>query len=138
MARKKKPIEVQKFGGIDELGQTKLDGHKHELSSVETQSQTKLEDDTGNGIPVIIRCFTFGANPEAFKDHTPTKQELFDSHKKGIEMHLWRDGMIYYDYVPPRIVMGKDSYQIFIAALPARGNMLHEKPRTLSELAHGE
>lgn len=138
MARKsKKAVDVQKFGGVDELGQTKLNGHQHELSSVEAQSQTSLEQDHGSGIPVIIRCFTYGINPVAFKDHTPTKQELFDNHKRGLEMHLWRDGMIYYDQVPPRIVMGKTQYQIFVAALPAGNNVLLERPQTLSEIAHG-
>lgn len=137
--RSKKSVDVQKFGGIDELGQTQLNGHKHELSSVEAQSQTNLEQDQGEGIPVIIRCFEFGVNLEAFKDHLPTQQELFNSHLKGIEMHLWRDGMVLYDHVQPRIVFNKEKtkYQIFIAALPARGNVLLDKPQTLSEIAHG-
>ncbi len=139
MARKRKTVEVQKFGGVEELGQTKLDGHKHELSSVETQSDTKLESDEGTGIPVVLRTFEFGANAEAFKQHTPTKQELFDSHKKGIEMHLWRDGMIYFDQVKPQILFSRkgDKYKIIIAALPARGQVLLETPQTLSQIAHG-
>ena len=145
--KSKKSVEVQKFGGVDELGQVKLDrkdslsGIKdnYEINSVETQSDTKLEHDEGTGIPVIIRTFEFGANAEAFKDHKPTKQELFDSHQKGIEMHLWRDGMIYFDQVEPQILFSKkgDKYKIIIAALPARGQALLETPQTLSEIANG-
>lgn len=139
MAKSKKSVDVQKFGGVDELGTTKLDGHKHEVSSVETQSETKLEHDTGTGFPVIIRTFEFGVNIEAFKDHTPTKQELFDTHRKGLEMHLWRDGMIYFDQVQPQITFNKKGtkYKIIIAALPASGNVLLETPQTLSQIAHG-
>lgn len=144
--KNKKTLEVQKFGGVDELGQVKLDREKsygikdnYELNSVETQSDTKLEHDEGKGIPVIIRTFEFGTNPEAFKQHTPTKQELFDAHRKGLEMHLWRDGMIYFDEVQPQIIFSKDGtkYQIVIAALPARGQALLETPQTLSQIAHG-
>lgn len=146
MARLKKKLEVQKFGGVDELGQVKLDrkdsfGVKdnYEVNSVETQSDTKLEHDEGTGIPVIIRTFEFGANPEAFKQHTPTKQELFDAHKKGLEMHLWRDGMIYFDEVQPQITFNKKGtkYKIIIAALPARGQSLLDTPQTLSQIANG-
>lgn len=147
MARKtKKVLDVQKFGGVDELGKTQLErpnsvGVKdtYELNSVETQSDTKLESDEGTGIPVIIRTFEFGANLVAFKDHTPTKQELFDAHKKGLEMHLWRDGMIYFDQVEPQITFNKKGtkYKIIIAALPARGNVLLETPQTLSQIANG-
>lgn len=137
--RTKKPIEVQKFGGVDELGHTKLNGHEHELASVEGESNTKLEHDEGTGIPVIIRCFEFGVNLAAFRDRPPTHQELFNSHLKGLEMHLWRDGMILFDEVQPRVVFNKKKtkYQIFIGALPARGHVLLDKPQTLSEIAHG-
>lgn len=137
--RTKKTLEVQKFGGVDELGKTKLNGHEHEVSSVETQSDTKLEHDTGEGFPVILRAFEFGVNLEAFKDHTPTMQELFNSHAKGIEMHLWRDGMILFDQVQPRIMFNKPKtkYKIFIAALPAGNNVLLETPQTLSQIANG-
>lgn len=147
MAKKsKKVLDVQKFGGVDELGKTQLErpnsvGVKdtYELNSVETQSDTKLESDEGTGIPVILRVFEFGVNLEAFKDHKPTMQELFNSHLKGLEMHLWRDGMILYDMVQPRIVFNKKrtKYQIFVAALPARGNVLLETPQTLSQIANG-
>jgi hypothetical protein len=47
MARKLKPkaIELQKFGGTDDLGQVEMDGNTHDLQSIEVKSDTKLTDD---------------------------------------------------------------------------------------------
>jgi hypothetical protein len=140
MARmKKKPVEVQKFGGTESLGQVQMDGYAHEVESVEAQSGTKLEHDEGHGNPAIIRRFTFGINPLAFKEHPPTQQELFNSHIKGIELALWRDGMTVLPEVPPRITIDQKAlqYHIFVGAKPARGHILKEVPQTLSQIANG-
>ena len=107
-------------------------------NKIDAQSDTKLEDDKGTGTPVIIRVFEFAANPEAFKQHKPTKQELFNSHYKGIEVLLWKDGMKVYPEVNPRITINKKKtkYRIFVAATPQKGHLLMEKPKTLAEIAH--
>lgn len=135
----KKSQDVAKFGGTEELGKAQFDGHSHDVSTIETQSRTKLEDDTGHGTAAVIRCFTFGANPEAFRQHPPTKQELFNYHLKHIEMELWKDGLKPFPESEPRLQMNKAKthYQIFVAAKPAKGHLLYEKPQTLSEIAHG-
>jgi hypothetical protein len=135
---KKSSIDVQKFGGVDELGETKLHGHKHEVSSIETASQTKLEDDLGTGKPVVMRSFTFKLNPEAFKAMAPSKQELFDTHVKGIEMHLWRDGLTFEKRHEPHILFNKQrtAYTIFVVATPSHKDVLLEKTQTLTEIAH--
>lgn len=137
--RSKKTVEVQKFGGEEKLGETQLHGYNHDVNSIETQSKTTLEQDTGEGGAVIIRCFTFGINPEAFKQYAPTKQELFNSHYKGIEIALWKDGLKVMPDVHPRIVIDqqKGQYQIFVGAQPARGHLLMERPQTLSEIVNG-
>ena len=139
MAKLKKTKEVAKFGGVDELGKVQMNEHEHDVASVEAQSQTKLEDDQGIGDATIIRCFTFGMNPEVIIKHQPTKQDLFNYHVKGIEATLWKDGMKLYTEVAPRITfdMKKMQYSIFVAARPRNGYLLHERPQTLSELAHG-
>lgn len=151
MARKVKT--VNKFGGVEEVGKVKIansEKFSNELfgtqsqhsdvpwqaSNVEVESDTKLEDDKGEGSAAIIRCFQFGTNPTAFKEHLPTKQELFNSHLKGIETMLWRDGLKIMTSVTPQIVIGKTGYQIFVGAIPQKGHILHEKPQTLSEIAH--
>lgn len=132
-----KSIDVKKFGGIDKGGDVSMDSNNYELQSVEAQSKTKLEDDTGHGNAAIIRCFEFGINPVAFKESPPTKQQLFNSHYKGIEAALWRDGLKVLPDVNPRIILGEKTYKIFVGAHPMRGHILREQPRTLRELTHG-
>lgn len=137
MAKKNKTIEVQKFGGVEELGTTTLNDHKHELSSVETQSETNLENDTGTGRAVVMRTYTFKLNKDIFKNYVPSKQELFDSHVKGIEMHLWRDGLVLAKEYEPHILFNKkDTYSIFIVATPSTKDVLLESTQTLSEIIH--
>lgn len=157
MAKKaNRTSEVQKFGGTESLGNVKDDGvtefrsemsgntyeHKgteYDVQSVEAQSTIKLEEDIGQGQAAVIRCFEFGINKEAFRQYTPTKQELFNSHYKGIELALWKDGLAVIPEVSPRVVFNeeKDTYSIFVGALPQRGHNLNETPQTLTDLAHG-
>lgn len=138
MARKlKKPIEVAKFGGIDKLGSTELNGYQHEIESVEAESKTNLELDTGVGNAAIIRMFEFSLNHEAFRHYPPTKQDLFNAHHKGIEMALWRDGLKVIPGVNPRISIEQGRYRIWVGATPMKGHILTETPKTLSQLVHG-
>lgn len=156
--RKRKAVEVQKFGGAENVGSVREEGNLstfhselsnqdsiHEnvnwdLQSVEVQSDTKLEQDEGVGGAAIIRMFQFGMNLDAFKQHPPTKQELFNSHLKGIELALWKDGMKVMPDIEPKVVVDEKSarYMIFVGAVPMRGHILRERPQTLAEIAHGE
>lgn len=92
--------------------------------------------DSGTGKPYIIRCFEFKINPEI--KYTPTKQELFNAHWKQLQIMLWGDGLRHYEGIEPRIVIGKDTYKIFITAEPRVSNgitqTIAEKPRTLQEI----
>lgn len=138
---KSKPIkEVAKFGGVDELGTVELNGLKHEAATVEAKSEkTHLEDDLGTGKPVIMRSFTFKIDPASFKAHVPSKQELFDSHARGLELSLWKDGLVFEQSHEPHILFNKKRthYTVFIVATPARGNVVTETPQTLTQIAHG-
>lgn len=136
---KTKGLEVAKFGGTDNLGKTVLNKHEHEVSTIETQSKRHLEDDIGEGGAAIIRRFTFGMNLEEFKERRPTKQDIFNYHIKGIEVMLWRDGMKVMTEVEPRIMFDTKlaRYSIFVGARPAKGHILREVPRTLTQVAHG-
>ena len=109
-----------------------------DVSKIQTASETHLEDDPGEGGAAIIRCFEFAPNPEVFKQHKPTKQELFNSHAKGIEIMLWRDGMSVMPEVEPRVTIGKKKYRIFVGAQPMKGHLLREKPKTLTEIAQNK
>ena len=136
---KRKTKEVAKFGGVDELGTTKLHGHEHDVASAEAQSSTRLESDMGTGEAVVVRFFTFGINPETFMEQKPTKQELFNSHLKGIEMALFADGLKVFDEVAPRLTFDADKlqYTICVAARPRKGYLLENAPQTLTQIAHG-
>lgn len=130
---------------FDAMGESKkivggeFDGY--EAQQVEAASKTKLEDDKGEGVAAVLRCFKFGMNPAAFSQYTPTKQELFNSHYKGIEVALWKDGLKVVPDINPRITIDaqKMSYEIWVTARPSRGNMLPYDltPKTLSQIAHG-
>lgn len=137
MARIKKPVEVQKFGGTEHLGETQMHGYSHEIESIEAQSKTTLDADKGIGEAAVIRCFEFKANPEVFEQKVPSKQELFNYHHKGIEIALWRDGLVAMPEVNPRIVITNNKYQIFVGARPMRGQILQDKTQTLTEIANG-
>lgn len=106
---------------------------------VETESESYLEEDTGEGNPVVIRMFEFGMNPEAFKQANPTTQDIFNSHYKGIEVALWKDGLKVVPEVNPRIVLTpeKGIYRIFVTARAARGHLLTDVPNTLGTVLHG-
>src|SRR3990167_6099497 len=139
MKKKIKTKDVAKFGWIGDLGKVQMDGQEHESSSIEAQSQTKLEHDKGEGNAVVIRCFTFQMNlehPELFIERRPSKQEIFNSHIRGIEMALWKDGLRAFLDVAPRITFNTKEFQysIFVSAVPMKGWLLHEKPQTLSQI----
>lgn len=135
---KSKSVEVAQFGGEQQLGTVKM-GHDYDLSTMEAESQTKLEHDEGHGAAIVIRCFKFRFNPEVLNHYTPTKQELFNAHHKGIEIALWKDGLTVFPDVNPRIVINEQdmTYEIFVGAKPSKGHILHENPKTLKEIVHG-
>lgn len=105
----------------------------------EVHSDTKLEDDTGEGPAAIIRSFTFGANAETFHKRTPSKQELFNAHAKQIEYFLYRDGFDVMYEVKPQLHLSKNRnyYRIVVAATPRKGFLVMERPQKLTEIANG-
>lgn len=142
MAKLKKPAKkgktVAKFGGVDELGSVKMHGYDHDASTVEVQSQTKLEQDQGYGNVVVVRAFTFGLNPETYMKVQPSKQDLFNAHYKGIEVHLWKDGWKVEAELNPRVVVNpeKMQYTIFVSARPMKGHIMNQAPITMGDLVN--
>ena len=118
-----------KFATKSDIGDIEWEGEE-----IGAESTTKIQDDKGTGIPIILRRFTFAVNPEAFKDHKPTEQELFNSHKNGIMALLWSDEMRPYEAIEPRIVFSKDKshYTIFVGCIPK--GVLNDQTNTLSQL----
>lgn len=109
-----------------------------DVNSIQTESETNLEQDEGTGGAVIVRQFIFSANPQTFKFHPPTKQELFNHHIKQLEMFLWKDGLKIMTNVEPRLIFNKKKtqYTIIVGAEPMRGQMLLQTPQTLTQIVH--
>ena len=106
-----------------------------EGEEVSAESKTQLTDDQGTGQEVVLRFFEFGANPEVFAQHKPTAQELFNSHSKGMESLLWRDGLRPYEAVEPRLMFSKDKTKYrFILACTKHGSLYSGNARTLTQL----
>lgn len=107
-----------------------------DVKQAEVDSGVQLREDKGEGEAIIVRSFDFKANPEAFREDPPTKQELFNAHIGQIEMILMQDGLKLFTDVEPRLKLSKkkEGYRITIAATPRKGWGLLEKPQTLSEI----
>ena len=159
MKRSKKAVEVKKFGGVHDLGSlkdernvnftsgmsgetSKKEGVAYDMRDLEVESKTKLQSDEGHGGAVIVRVFEFKFNPEAVakvqNDQIPLdKQMLFNSHYKGIEMALWKDGFVPMPEVAPQVKIEGERYKIFVGAKLAKGQILRERPMTLAQIANG-
>lgn len=122
---------------------TKDKAYDYDIKQGEVHSDTHLEDDIGHGKSIIIRSFDFKANPQAFKERTPSKQELFNAHLKQIEIILWKDGLKIMTDVQPQLMLSKrrDGYRIVVGAEPEKGQIIslrdQGKHQTLSQAAHG-
>jgi hypothetical protein len=132
-----KQIKGRKFKAIEkDTKDVSIKDIKWEGEELTALSDTKLEQDLGTGHEVVIRFFEFAVNQEAFKNRWPTAQELFDTHRSGMEALLWRDGLKPYEGLEPRFMFSKDKnfYRFIIAGVPRAGRSLNERPRTLSQL----
>lgn len=115
----------------------------YDVKQGEIHSDIKLEMDEGDGKTIVIRSFDFKANPQAFKDRIPSKQELFNSHLKQIEVILWKDGLKIMTDVQPKLILEKKNkgYRIVVGAEPEKGQLIrsldNDKYQTLSQAAHG-
>lgn len=136
MAKKTKSVEF-KATEIDAKDSPVKD-IQWEGEEIGVESDTKLEQDTGTGNELVIRFFDFAANKEVFKQHKPTAQELFNTHKTGMEAMLWTDGLVPYHAIEPRLMFAKDGehYRFVLSCVPSLGNTFVDKAKTLTELLH--
>lgn len=133
MAKPKKKFKVKELNAKD----APVKDLEWEGEEVTAESTTKLESDTGEGQAIVLRFFDFGVNPETFKSHKPTAQELFNSHMRGMESLLWKDQLKPFDGVEPRLMFSKDKshYRFIIACIPM--GVLADKTQTLTQIIHG-
>ncbi len=163
MAKRTKTQEVKKFGGIEDLGVVREEGNTKQFhsylsdrdfsvpdvtwdaKSVEAESTTNLEQDTGDGHPVVIRDFKFKIDANELAScflvtgTYPDKQMLFNSVVKYIEMSLWQDGLQVFPEVEPRITISDNytEFDVFIGAIAQKGQRFAETPKTLSQIVNG-
>lgn len=95
--------------------------------------------DAGVGGNKILRMFEFGINPEVDaklkKDKVSAdKQMIFNSHWPQIRTLLWGDGLVANEDVAPRVVLGQNSYKIFMLCEPKLRTMVAEKAQTLQDI----
>lgn len=128
MAKSKKFKAVEKDAKDAPVKNLEWEGEE-----IQAQSKTKLESDPGTGEAIVLRFFDFGANVESFKKQKPTAQDLFNSHIRGMESTLWRDGLRPHEQIQPRLMFSKDKshYRFIVACTPT---MLTDTPQTLSQL----
>lgn len=102
---------------------------------VEVTSDPLIEG-SNPGKTIVLRSFYFKANPELLKAQKPTKQQLFDSHVKQIELMLWNDGLMPFKEVEPRVITSKkrDEYKIFMACEARPGVTFAHNPTKLQDL----
>lgn len=100
-----------------------------EAQELETRS-TPLDDAGGDGRPVILRRFSYQLPPKM----RYSKADLLKHHKPRILPFLWKDGLE--EIQEPRVVFGKrGKFDIFVTCQPRKGQLLHERPQTLKEVA---
>lgn len=113
--------------------------------TIEVQSDTKLEEDQGEGGVAAMKAFEFAANPLIFQHGIPSPQDVFNSHIRGIEAMLWQDGLEPVVEMEPRLIFASDrsKYLILVWARPQRGQFMLERnminrAQTLSEIVKNE
>ena len=109
--------------------------------TIEVHSDTKLEQDKGEGRGVVMRTFEFAASPIIFQNGNPHPQDIFNSHLKGIEATLWQDGLEPMIELEPRLIFTPDrsKYLILVWARVQKGQVSKEmevqkQAQTLTEI----
>ena len=92
--------------------------------------------DEGRGDKYSLRMFFFKFHPDIVSGKTklPSKQELFNTHYKQIELEVWRSGMrlMKDDKHPPQVRLKKDGY--VIGVLCGVGDRHIGQPLTLQQI----
>ena len=109
--------------------------------TIEVHSETRLEQDKGEGRGVVMRTFEFAASPIIFQHGNPHPQDVFNSHLKGIEATLWSDGLEPMIELEPRLIFTpeRDKYLILVLARVQKGQLFKEmevqkQAQTLTEI----
>lgn len=88
--------------------------------------------DASEGRDIVLREFRFVMTPNFI---IPSKQMIFNSHWPYIKTRIWADGLEPNEDHPPRVVIGKTAYRIFIVCQlksSALGKQRHPKGKVHS------
>src|SRR3990167_3588088 len=125
----------------DEFLDTTREEGDYTGQTIEVHSETKLEQDKGEGHGVVMRTFEFAASPIIFQHGNPNPQDVFNSHLKGIEATLWSDGLEPMVELEPRLIFttDKSKYLILVWARVQKGQLFKEmevqkQAQTLTEI----
>lgn len=116
----------------DHLSQSvevQMDGNKYDVVEGEVHSDPILDKGVGRGI--ILRQFEYALNPNLPRDIKISKQDIFNSHQKQIEMMLWADGLVPLNEIHKtkvQISKSQKKYRIFVLCQPRQGVALSETP----------
>ena len=108
---------------------------KHDWYGRDLEVKSGPVIDPAQGRELVIRQFEFSKNP-AFTGNLP-KQELFNMHWRQIQVTLWGDGLVPFEDIEPRIILGKKRYKIFITCEPRLRTFIEEKPLNLKDIIGG-
>ena len=135
---KNKKTKEQALSELTQYFQVK--GEKQGWHGMEMQSKNVVMIDPGTGKPYTWRQWTFKFDSKIMeqikqrKIPMPTKQELFNSNWKQIRVQLWGDGWKAREDIEPKLLMGKDNYQIIICCEPRLNVMVNDKTKTLQDV----
>lgn len=124
------------------VNEFELDGKegKWHGRSVETSASDSVPMfDEGTGKHHILRTFEFSINPAVDKQLKDKRQKvdtqtIFNSHWPQISTMLWGDGLVANRDIPPKVVLGRNSYKIFVLCEAKLRTMINEKSKTLQEV----
>lgn len=114
-------------------------GEEGDWHNREIQSDTVPMFDSGTGRTYIIREFDFAIDPKVAKELREKKikidkQQLFNSHWGQIRALLWGDGLVANQDYPPKVIVGRKKYRIFILCEPKFRTIVNDKVNTLQEV----
>lgn len=90
--------------------------------------------DSGTGRHYFLREFRFAMKPLPPGIPHPSRQMLFDAHWPHMKIMIKYDGLVQVEDVPPRVVIGKRAYIIFILCEPRQGQTVMDKAKTLQQI----
>ena len=112
--------------------QKSTDGKDWYGQSIETEGQPMI--DSGTGRPLFLRTFEYAMKPLPPGTPLPTPQQVFNAHWPHIRVMIRFDNLVANTDVPPRVVIGKKRYRIFVLCEPKFRETVIDKAKSLQDI----